>query len=283
MFYLLFEKQFFSVKDKRIQFKNIRHQDDSNSIILINFILNFLIKKKLIWKKTKGYNNMKTILSNNKELLHETIQKLYDNIIIYFTNRNYFYEKTNNPEKTEAEFTINFHSEKKTKNKENQISEKLNKFKTFTDLTKNIFTAIKQLENLIELKDMQSNSFSIVYKIDYGGVFKDAKNNAIMAIAYSIFQFYNVFKEKTFIEQNDESYFDYLDAIKCYIDVCDLYKKSFNLIENFKFYDEQDLKAIANKREFYREYPSQLNLSEKEKDIGKFYLNCLVYLCINFF
>ncbi len=104
---------------------------------------------------------MKIILSNNQDLLPEIMQKLYDNIIIYFTNRNYFYEVFSNADKTEVEFRINLHTEMKGK-KENKIqssamshiSENFHEFETFTELIKIIFTAIKKLE---ETKLIESN------------------------------------------------------------------------------------------------------------------------------
>lgn len=191
-------------------------------------------------------------MKKHSNILLEILQKFYDSIISYFVNRNYCYESRLNTENTEMEFSIIINNEeKKTDNiKSNsihQIKEKIKQFNTFTDLIKNIFNSLKNLPHLIDLKEIQSDSFMINYKIDYGGVFKDAKNNALFSISYSIFQFYKRFKEKFFIEENDENYFDYLNSLKNYIEICNDYKKNFGIIENFKFFDEQDLIAIKSK------------------------------------
>ena len=224
-----------------------------------------------------GFNNMKIILSKNKELLPEIMQKLYNNIIIYFINRNYFNEKSSNENKEgDLEFTINiinerrYNKENQLSNAKNQISEKLNQFETFTELIKNIFFAIKKFENLIDLNEIQSNLLSIIYKIDYGGVFKDAENNAILAIAYSVYQYYKILKENTFFEENDESYNYYLDSLKSYIQVSNLFKNNFSVIENFKFYDEQDLKAVTME-ESNKENKSGTNLTKSDNESGIYF------------
>lgn len=191
-------------------------------------------------------------MKKHSNILLDILQKLYDYIISFFINRNYIYENLKNSENFSQEFSVVINNEnRKDKIVDNHnsnsiyhIKEKIKHFNNFIHLIKLTLKSLKNMQHLVDLKEMQSDLFKINYKIDYGGVSKDASNNAIFAFAYSIFEFYKRFKEKTFIEENDENYFEYINSLKNYIEICNEFKIYFHSIENFKFYERQDLNSI---------------------------------------
>lgn len=223
-----------------------------------------------IYLKILDVDNLKKILLNNPRLLVSQMQRLYDNIIVYFTNRNYKFEENVTSEenyivdKICLGFSIvfnnssgkeNFHKQVKDAQVTNESqnrnvcrglddnnAEKIFNFQVFSNMLKNLFAFFINLENMIDLNTLQSESYFIKYKVDYAGIYKEVKNNVIIALAYSAYQKYKNFKENIYIEESDDCYKIYADAINRYITAVEYFREKFSLIENFKFYEESELK-----------------------------------------
>lgn len=216
------DNMYINIKD--LFLKSIREQlaeiDEKNKIIKINISQNLQF--------------INSIVLEFPEMLKEYLQFIYENIIKELNNKNYLFSKILN-----NEFSLELHD---CKNRD--LYKHFEKLKNFNDFVQSFTNMLLNLDNTNKQILQNENSFAINYDILYGGSLKKAKNSFILVFSYYLNLYYKNFKESLSSIDTKEENEEFLDQMETellkYKDNCKIISTNFEIVENFKFYEEKD-------------------------------------------